>query len=62
MANSFAPCPCGATEVIVIKVRPGVWVCACKGCPNHAYGSTEAEAVKNWEKEMSKNDTVRKRH
>jgi hypothetical protein len=54
MASSFTPCPCGATEVIVSKIRPGVWVCACKGCPNHAYGNTEKEAVENWEKEMSK--------
>lgn len=62
MANSFTPCPCGASEVIVAKIRPGVWVCACKGCPNHTYGSTEKEAIEKWEKEAGKNDAFRKRH
>lgn len=53
-------CRCGEPHPIVAKVAPGRWVTACRSCPTHAIGSTEAEARKNWNVEVASNGRARK--
>ena len=50
------PCCCGEPWVIVVKVRPGVWIAACKSCACHVYGATEKEVRKKWNEEVAHRD------
>ena len=48
-------CPCGESRVILAKLRPRLWVAACRSCPTHVYGETEKEAHEKWNEEAAKN-------
>lgn len=48
------PCRCRDPHPVVAKIKPGVFVVACKSCPTHARGNTEAEARKNWNVEVQR--------
>lgn len=41
-------CHCGEPNPILAKLKSGLWIAACQGCPTHVYGATEKEARKKW--------------
>lgn len=45
-------CPCGEPLAIVCKIRPKLWIAACRSCPTHVYGETEEEVRKKWNEEV----------
>lgn len=52
--ESLQPCRCGDPNPIVAKIQPGRWACACRSCPCHAIGETEAKARANWNVEVQR--------
>lgn len=47
--ETLKPCSCcGASQPIVSKIKPGLFVVACGKCPSRALGRNEEEARKNW--------------
>lgn len=48
------PCRCGDPHPVEAKIKPGRYIVACRSCPCHAIGSTEAEARKNWNAEVQR--------
>lgn len=55
-------CLCGGTPVVV-KNKAGGWGCVCFKCDFAVYNHpSEADAVREWDEEVLKRDSARKRH
>ena len=48
------PCRCTDPHPVVAKIKAGLYIVACRSCPTHARGNTEAEARKAWNAEVQK--------